>query len=58
MLGPEIWKPLLEEITKQQFTPVVLVTTYMGHTRSRKMEAMFIRNHKTIVEPGYNGYYI
>ena len=36
---------LLEEITKLQFTLVVLVTTYMELSRSRNMEATFRRNH-------------
>jgi hypothetical protein len=39
-------------------TPVVLVTTYTEHTRSRNMEATFRGNHKTTVYTNFNGYYI
>ena len=38
--------------------PVVLVTTYTEHTRSRNMEATFKGNCKTKVYPNCNGYYI
>jgi hypothetical protein len=58
ILGPEILKPLLEEIIKLQFTPVVLVTTYTEHTRSRNMEATFKGNILTIVHSSSHGYYI
>jgi hypothetical protein len=58
ILGPEIWKPLLEETIKLQFTPIVMVTTYTEHTRSRNMEATFRGNRKTKVYPNCNGYYI
>ena len=39
ILGPEIRKPLLEEIIKLQYTSAVFVTTYTEHTKSRNMEA-------------------
>ena len=58
ILGPEIWKQLLEEIIKLQFTLFLLVTTYTEHTRSRNMEATFRGNHKTTVYPVCIGYYI
>ena len=58
ILGPEIWKPLLEEIIKLQFTPIVMVTTYTEHTRSRNVEATFRENIKTIVYFSCIGYYI
>ena len=51
ILGPEIWKPLLEETIKLQFTPIVMVTTYTEHTRSRNMEATFRGNHKLQFTP-------
>ena len=58
ILGPELWKPHLEEIIKLQFTPVVVVTTYTDHKRSRNMEATFRGNHETLGYPICNGYYI
>ena len=36
-----MWKPLLEEIMKLYVNPVVIVTTYTEHTRSRNMKATF-----------------
>ena len=53
ILGPEVWNPLLEEITILQFTPVVLLTTYMGLTKSRNMEATFRGNHIDILSFTY-----
>ena len=41
ILGPEIWKPLLDEIMKLSFIQVVMVTAYTENTRSRNMEATF-----------------
>ena len=46
ILGPEIWKQLLENTIKLQFTTVVMVTTYTEHKRSRNMEATLRGNHK------------
>ena len=51
-LGPEIWMPLLWEIINQQFTTVVIVTTFSEHTRSRNMKALLediIRKKKSHV---------
>ena len=55
ILGPKIWTQLLEEIPIFHFTLVVMVTTYMGQTRSRNMEATFRGNPKTIAYPSCNG---
>ena len=49
ILGSEVWKSLLEEISKLQFTQAVLVTTYIGLTRSRNMEATIRGNHIDIL---------
>ena len=37
ILGTEMWRQFLDEIMKLQVTPVVMVTSYTEHTRSRNM---------------------
>ena len=58
ILCPEIWKPLLKEIIKLQFIPILMVTTYTEHDRSSNMEATFRVNHKNIVYPVVLSLYI
>ena len=56
ILGPEILKPLLEEIMKLKYTPVVMVTTYTERTISINRKPTFRGNILAIVHSSSNGF--
>ena len=44
ILGPEIWKQLLEEIKQRKHTPVIIVCMCIEHTKSENMDPTLIGN--------------